>query len=66
MLKLSLSWHNRQVCFQSIRRRDSVYVDHELVCDCSHSALQSGFNLVMTHPRCVNEITLSLNNKNPR
>uniref|UniRef100_A0AAY4D1V6 Formin-like 1a n=1 Tax=Denticeps clupeoides TaxID=299321 RepID=A0AAY4D1V6_9TELE len=27
---------------------------------------QSGFNLVMTHPRCVNEITLSLNNKNPR
>uniref|UniRef100_A0A8C9SKX1 Formin like 1 n=1 Tax=Scleropages formosus TaxID=113540 RepID=A0A8C9SKX1_SCLFO len=28
--------------------------------------LQSGFNLVMTHPRCVNEITLSLNNKNPR
>ncbi|XP_035254604.1 formin-like protein 1 isoform X2 [Anguilla anguilla] len=27
---------------------------------------QSGFNLVMTHPRCVNEITLSLNNKSPR
>lgn len=27
---------------------------------------QSGFNLVMTHPRCVNEITLSLNSKNPR
>uniref|UniRef100_A0A8C6SSP1 Formin like 1 n=1 Tax=Neogobius melanostomus TaxID=47308 RepID=A0A8C6SSP1_9GOBI len=27
---------------------------------------QSGFNLVMTHPRCVNEITLSLNNRNPR
>ncbi|KAJ0016078.1 hypothetical protein NQD34_014368, partial [Periophthalmus magnuspinnatus] len=27
---------------------------------------QSGFNVVMTHPRCVNEITLSLNNKNPR
>ncbi|XP_023691360.2 formin-like protein 1 isoform X1 [Paramormyrops kingsleyae] len=27
---------------------------------------QSGFNLVMTHPRCVNEITLSLNNKNLR
>uniref|UniRef100_A0A4W5QF51 Formin like 1 n=1 Tax=Hucho hucho TaxID=62062 RepID=A0A4W5QF51_9TELE len=27
---------------------------------------QSGFNLVMTHPCCVNEITLSLNNRNPR
>ncbi|XP_041817963.1 formin-like protein 1 [Chelmon rostratus] len=27
---------------------------------------QSGFSLVMKHPRCVNEITLSLNNRNPR
>ncbi|XP_062234892.1 formin-like protein 1 isoform X2 [Platichthys flesus] len=27
---------------------------------------QSGFNLVMKHPSCVNEITLSLNNRNPR
>uniref|UniRef100_A0A8C0K7R2 Formin like 1 n=1 Tax=Canis lupus dingo TaxID=286419 RepID=A0A8C0K7R2_CANLU len=27
---------------------------------------QSGFSLVMTHPACVNEIALSLNNKNPR
>ncbi|XP_031416637.1 formin-like protein 1 [Clupea harengus] len=27
---------------------------------------QSGFNQVMTHPHCVNEITLSLNNKSPR
>ncbi|XP_031700073.1 formin-like protein 1 isoform X3 [Anarrhichthys ocellatus] len=27
---------------------------------------QSGFNQVMKHPRCVNEITLSLNNRNPR
>ncbi|KAM4624573.1 formin-like protein 1 [Polymixia lowei] len=27
---------------------------------------QSGFNQVMTHPCCVNKITLSLNNKNPR
>ncbi|KAK5855915.1 hypothetical protein PBY51_007548 [Eleginops maclovinus] len=27
---------------------------------------QSGFNLVMTHPCCVNEITLSLNSRNPR
>ncbi|KAF1414715.1 Formin-like protein 3, partial [Spheniscus humboldti] len=27
---------------------------------------QYGFNLVMSHPRAVNEIALSLNNKNPR
>uniref|UniRef100_G3NKE2 Formin-like 1a n=1 Tax=Gasterosteus aculeatus aculeatus TaxID=481459 RepID=G3NKE2_GASAC len=27
---------------------------------------QSGFNQVMKHPHCVNEITLSLNNRNPR
>ncbi|KAK5615510.1 hypothetical protein CRENBAI_026430 [Crenichthys baileyi] len=27
---------------------------------------QSGFNQVMKHPSCVNEITLSLNNRNPR
>uniref|UniRef100_A0A6Q2XQF7 Formin-like 1a n=1 Tax=Esox lucius TaxID=8010 RepID=A0A6Q2XQF7_ESOLU len=27
---------------------------------------QSGFNLVMAHPCCVNEITLSLNNRSPR
>lgn len=28
--------------------------------------LQYGFNLVMSHPHAVNEIALSLNNKNPR
>ncbi|XP_015256400.1 PREDICTED: formin-like protein 1 [Cyprinodon variegatus] len=27
---------------------------------------ESGFNQVMKHPSCVNEITLSLNDKNPR
>ncbi|XP_076154079.1 formin-like 1b isoform X3 [Alosa pseudoharengus] len=27
---------------------------------------QSGFNQVMNHPHCVNEIALSLNNKSPR
>uniref|UniRef100_A0A669CXU2 Formin like 1 n=1 Tax=Oreochromis niloticus TaxID=8128 RepID=A0A669CXU2_ORENI len=27
---------------------------------------QSGFNQVMKHPSCVNEITLSLNDRNPR
>ncbi|NWU86856.1 FMNL3 protein, partial [Onychorhynchus coronatus] len=29
-------------------------------------SLQYGFNLVMSHPHAVNEIALSLNNKNPR
>ena len=28
--------------------------------------IQYGFNMVMAHPQCVNEIALSLNNKNPR
>ncbi|KAK7940571.1 hypothetical protein WMY93_003897 [Mugilogobius chulae] len=28
--------------------------------------IHSGFNLVMTHPSCVNEITLGLNSRNPR
>lgn len=27
---------------------------------------QYGFNMVMSHPHAVNEIALSLNNKNPR
>nr|DBA22195.1 TPA: hypothetical protein GDO54_013249 [Pyxicephalus adspersus] len=27
---------------------------------------QSGFSMVMSHPSCVNQITLSLTNKNPR
>lgn len=30
------------------------------------SARQTGFDQVMRHPRCVNEIALSLNNRNPR
>lgn len=28
--------------------------------------LQYGFNMVMSHPHAVNEIALSLNNRNPR
>lgn len=30
------------------------------------SPSKSGFSLVMNHPACVNEITLSLNNKSAR
>lgn len=33
---------------------------------CLSPLLQYGFNLVMSHPHAVNEIALSLNNKNPR
>uniref|UniRef100_A0A4W5PA64 Formin like 1 n=1 Tax=Hucho hucho TaxID=62062 RepID=A0A4W5PA64_9TELE len=44
--------------------RDDVHVC--IMCLRAIMNYQSGFNQVMTHPRCVNEITLSLNNKNPR
>ncbi|KAF4115937.1 hypothetical protein G5714_003426 [Onychostoma macrolepis] len=45
-------------------QRDDVHLC--IMCLRAIMNYQSGFNLVMTHPRCVNEITLSLNNKNPR
>ncbi|CDQ87022.1 unnamed protein product [Oncorhynchus mykiss] len=45
-------------------QRDDVHVC--IMCLRAIMNYQSGFNQVMTHPRCVNEITLSLNNKNPR
>ncbi|KAJ8251784.1 hypothetical protein GJAV_G00225400 [Gymnothorax javanicus] len=54
---------------KALRSHRSVGQDDVHVCIMCLRAImnyQSGFNLVMTHPRCVNEITLSLNNKNPR
>uniref|UniRef100_A0AAX7U678 Formin-like 1a n=1 Tax=Astatotilapia calliptera TaxID=8154 RepID=A0AAX7U678_ASTCA len=45
-------------------QRDDVHVC--IMCLRAIMNYQSGFNLVMTHPRCVNEITLSLNSRNPR
>lgn len=39
---------------------------HHRLPSCPLSMLQYGFNLVMSHPHAVNEIALSLNNKNPR
>ncbi|XP_016383069.1 LOW QUALITY PROTEIN: formin-like protein 1 [Sinocyclocheilus rhinocerous] len=45
-------------------QRDDVHLC--IMCLRAIMNYQSGFNLVMTHPRCVNEITLSLNNKTPR
>ncbi|KAG7243532.1 hypothetical protein INR49_011088 [Caranx melampygus] len=48
----------------SSSQRDDVHVC--IMCLRAIMNYQSGFNLVMTHPRCVNEITLSLNSRNPR
>ncbi|KAG7504544.1 formin 1 [Solea senegalensis] len=48
----------------SSHQRDDVHVC--IMCLRAIMNYQSGFNQVMTHPRCVNEITLSLNSKNPR
>ncbi|KAK2829645.1 hypothetical protein Q7C36_017635 [Tachysurus vachellii] len=47
-----------------LTHRDDVHVC--IMCLRAIMNYQSGFNLVMSHPRCVNEITLSLNNRNPR
>uniref|UniRef100_A0A7N8Y8F8 Formin-like 1a n=1 Tax=Mastacembelus armatus TaxID=205130 RepID=A0A7N8Y8F8_9TELE len=48
----------------SSNQRDDVHVC--IMCLRAIMNYQSGFNQVMTHPRCVNEITLSLNSRNPR
>ncbi|XP_038134199.1 formin-like protein 1 [Cyprinodon tularosa] len=48
----------------SSQQRDDIHVC--IMCLRAIMNYQSGFNLVMTHPRCVNEITLSLNSRNPR
>ncbi|XP_070407475.1 formin-like protein 1 isoform X2 [Nothobranchius furzeri] len=45
-------------------QRDDIHVC--IMCLRAIMNYQSGFNLVMNHPRCVNEITLSLNSRNPR
>lgn len=41
------------------------FSDHILSVSLSLS-MQYGFNMVMSHAHAVNEIALSLNNKNPR
>uniref|UniRef100_A0A8D3BTL9 Formin-like 1a n=1 Tax=Scophthalmus maximus TaxID=52904 RepID=A0A8D3BTL9_SCOMX len=48
----------------SSSQRDDVHVC--IMCLRAIMNYQSGFNQVMTHPRCVNEIALSLNSRNPR
>ncbi|XP_066554578.1 formin-like 1b isoform X2 [Amia ocellicauda] len=60
------SLHSRKALRNSriVSQKDDVHVC--IMCLRAIMNYQSGFNLVMTHPHCVNEITLSLNNKNPR
>nr|XP_020462956.1 formin-like protein 1 [Monopterus albus] len=48
----------------SSNQRDDVHVC--IMCLRAIMNYQSGFNQVMSHPCCVNEITLSLNSRNPR
>ncbi|KPP77435.1 Formin-like protein 2-like [Scleropages formosus] len=51
--------NSRLVC-----RKDDVHVC--IMCLRAIMNYQYGFNMVMSHPHAVNEIALSLNNKNPR
>ncbi|KAM9394005.1 formin-like protein 1 [Pholidichthys leucotaenia] len=48
----------------SSNQRDDIHVC--IMCLRAIMNYQSGFNLVMTHPCCVNEISLSLNSRNSR
>ncbi|XP_017348031.1 formin-like protein 1 [Ictalurus punctatus] len=65
---LTVRWTNLTKGRGSLRNRLSQRDDVHVCIMCLRAIMnyQSGFNLVMSHPRCVNEITLSLNNRNPR
>ncbi|XP_023573715.1 formin-like protein 1 isoform X2 [Octodon degus] len=58
--------HSRKALRSSriVSQKDDVHVC--IMCLRAIMNYQSGFSLVMNHPACVNEITLSLNNKSPR
>ncbi|KAM8946476.1 formin-like protein 1 [Pelodytes ibericus] len=47
-----------------VNAKDDVHVC--IMCLRAIMNYQSGFSMVMSHPSCVNQITLSLSNKNPR
>ncbi|XP_069560575.1 formin-like protein 1 isoform X2 [Brachyistius frenatus] len=49
---------------RAVNQKDDVHLC--IMCLRAIMNYQSGFNQVMKHPCCVNEITLSLNNRNPR
>ncbi|XP_007953448.1 formin-like protein 1 [Orycteropus afer afer] len=58
--------HSRKALRNSriVSQKDDVHVC--IMCLRAIMNYQSGFSLIMNHPACVNEIALSLNNKNPR
>uniref|UniRef100_A0A8C3QRM9 Formin like 1 n=1 Tax=Cyanoderma ruficeps TaxID=181631 RepID=A0A8C3QRM9_9PASS len=58
--------HSRKTLRNSrlVSQKDDVHVC--IMCLRAIMNYQTGFSLVMNHPACVNEITLSLNNKNAR
>ncbi|XP_066422853.1 formin-like protein 1 isoform X5 [Molothrus aeneus] len=58
--------HSRKTLRNSrlVSQKDDVHVC--IMCLRAIMNYQSGFSLVMNHPACVNEITLSLNNKSAR
>ncbi|KAM6174990.1 formin-like protein 1 isoform 1-T1 [Erethizon dorsatum] len=58
--------HSRKALRSSrvVSQKDDVHVC--IMCLRAIMNYQSGFSLVMNHPACVNEITLSLKNKNAR
>ncbi|XP_068192142.1 formin-like protein 1 isoform X2 [Antennarius striatus] len=63
-VRISSTLVNRMHKKSSPTQRDDVHVC--IMCLRAIMNYQSGFNLVMNHPRCVNEITLGLNSRNPR
>ncbi|KAI5097155.1 formin-like protein 1, partial [Silurus meridionalis] len=63
-VRLSNLAQGRKSLRTRLSQRDDVHVC--IMCLRAIMNYQSGFNLVMSHPHCVNEITLSLNNRNPR
>ncbi|XP_030626141.1 formin-like protein 1 [Chanos chanos] len=60
------SLHNRKGTRNSrtVGQKDDLHLC--IMCLRAIMNYQHGFNQVMSHPSCVNEITLSLNNRNPR
>ncbi|XP_055360382.1 formin-like protein 1 isoform X3 [Betta splendens] len=60
----SLQHRKAQRNSRVVSQKDDVHLC--IMCLRAIMNYQSGFNLVMKHPSCVNEIALSLNNRNPR
>ncbi|XP_072535025.1 formin-like protein 1 [Salminus brasiliensis] len=60
------SFHNRKVQrnLRLVSQKDHLHLC--IMCLRAIMNYQSGFNQVMSHPQCVNEITLSLNNNSAR